>query len=422
MADQTIPCPQCKAEIRLTDALARPLIEKTRQEYEQRLAEVNAQSLRREKLIHEREQAVARSAETLDQRLADQLRVERQKIAAEESRKARDLLAADMDQKALELSALQKILEQNNLKLAEAQKAQAEVIRKERALDDARRELDLSVETRVQESLAKVRQEAQKSAEERQMIKLAEREQTIAAMQKQIEELRQKAEQGSQQLQGEVLELRLETLLRERFPFDKIEPVPKGQHGGDVLQRIMSGSGRPCVVILWETKRTKNWTDSWLAKLRDDQRAAHADIAILISHALPKEITSFDQVDGVWVSDLNCAMPVALALRHALIEIAAARQSVDGQQTKTALVYQYLTGPRFRQRIQAIVEKFDDMRSDLDKERKSMTRLWAKREEQINGVLGATAGLWGDLEGIAGQSLQEIDGLSIPLLDGSVEP
>ena len=236
---------------------------------------------------------------------------------------------------------------------------------------------------------------------------------------KQIEDLKRRAEQGSQQLQGEALELQLEQTLQAKFPLDAVEPVPKGEFGGDILQRVTSPTGQRAGTILWETKRTKNWSDGWLPKLRGDQRAAKAEVAIIVSQALPKDVDSFDLVDDVWVTEPRYAIPVAIALRQSLIELAAARQAGEGQQTKMELVYQYLTGPRFRHRVQAIVEKFTDMQQDLDKERKTMTRLWAKREEQIRGVIESTAGMYGDLQGIAGRSLQEIEGLDIKLLPDS---
>jgi hypothetical protein len=165
-------------------------------------------------------------------------------------------------------------------------------------------------------------------------------------------------------------------------------------------------------------KRTKNWSDGWLGKVREDQRAAKADVALIVSHALPKGLQTFDQIDGVWVTEPRCAVAVAIALRESLIGLAAARLAGEGQQTKMEVMYQYLTGPRFRHRIEAVVERFTDMQADLDRERKTMMRLWAKREEQIRGVVESTAGLYGDLQGIAGRSLLEIDGLQLPLLDG----
>jgi hypothetical protein len=236
-------------------------------------------------------------------------------------------------------------------------------------------------------------------------------------MQRQIEELKRKAEQGSQQLQGEVLELELEATLRAHFPRDVIEPVGKGEFGGDVLQRVIGPAGQPCGTILWETKRTKNWSDGWLAKLRGDQRAAGAELAVLVSKALPKGVDTFGYVDTIWVTDFPVIVPLAIALRQSLIEIAGARKAQAGQATKMELVYQYLTGAKFRHRVEAIVEKFSDMQGDLDRERKAMTRLWAKREAQIQGVIESTVGMYGDLQGIAGKAFQEIEGLAIPLLE-----
>jgi hypothetical protein len=224
-------------------------------------------------------------------------------------------------------------------------------------------------------------------------------------------------EQGSQQLQGEALELELESLLRGRFPRDLIEPVPKGEFGGDVLHRVLGASGQHCGTLLWESKRTKAWSDGWLAKLRDDQRIAKAEIALIVSTVLPKGVAAFDLIDNVWVSEPRFAVPLAVALRQSLIDIAGSRLAQEGQQTKMEMVYQYLTGPRFRHRIGAIVEKFTDMQADLDRERKTMMRMWAKREEQLIGVLDSTAGLYGDLQGIAGRAMPEIASLDVLMIE-----
>jgi hypothetical protein len=203
-----------------------------------------------------------------------------------------------------------------------------------------------------------------------------EKDQTIDSMARTIEELKRKAEQGSQQSQGEVLELELEQLLRGRFPTDLIEPVGKGELGADVVQQVNGSIGNAAGIILWESKRTKAWSDGWLAKLRDDQRRCGADIALIV--LLPKHIEQFDLVDGVWIAHPRCALPVAVALRQTLIEVNSSRLVQQGQQTKMEQVYDYLTGTKFRQRVDAVVEKFNDMREDLDKERKFMGRQWAK--------------------------------------------
>ena len=420
MSEPTIICPNCKTVIKLTESLAAPLIESTRRDYEKRLALKDTDIAKKEESLREREEAVSRAKHTIDDQVVEKLGLERAKIVTEEAKKAKFALQSDIDQKSRELTELQEVLNQRDAKLAEAQKTQADLLRKQRELDDAKRELELTVEKRVQEGLSPIREQAKKEAEEGLKLKVMEAEQTIASMQKQIEELKRKALQGSQQLQGEVQELALEALLGTKFPRDIIKPVAKGEHGGDVLHQVIGPLGQPCGTILWESKRTKNWSDGWLTKLRDDQRAAKAEVAVIVSQVLPKSVESFDLVDGVWVTHSRSVLSVAVALRHSLIEIASARQASEGQKTKTEMIYQYLTGPRFRQRVQAIVEAFSSMQEDLDKEKKAITKQWAKREEQIERVMQATVGMYGDLQGIGGKTLQEIEGLSLPALtDGS---
>ncbi len=417
MSEPIIICPSCKTEIKLTESLAAPLIASTRLEYEKRLAQKDAEVAKHEMSLREREEAISKAQQTIDDQVTEKLKLERGKIATEEAKKAKLALQADIDQSTRALADLQEVVTQQNAKLAEAQKAQADLLRKQRELDDAKREVELTVEKRVQEGLTATREQAKKEAEEGLKFKVMEAEQTISAMQKQIEELKQKAEQGSQQLQGEVQELELEALLHAKFPRDTIEPVPKGEHGGDALQHVAGPNGQPCGTIIWESKRTKNWSDGWLAKLREDQRTAKAEIAVIVSQSLPKEVETFGLVDNVWVTHTKTVLPLALALRHTLIEVASARQASEGQQTKTEMIYQYLTGPRFRHRVEAIVESFSSMQEDLDKEKKAIIKQWAKREEQIDRVMQATAGMYGDLQGIAGKTIQEIEGLSLPAIE-----
>jgi hypothetical protein len=411
MAEPTIFCPQCKSEIKLTESLAAPLLESVRRDYEQRLSQKDNEISKREKFLNQRAESIEKAKQNLDHEIEQKLRSERARIVSEEAQKAKLAIGKDLEQKAKEINDLQQILQEQDKKLGEAQQVQAELLRKQRELDDAKRELDLTIEKRVQANLVAERDKAKKEAEEELKLKVMEKDQTITAMQKQIEELKRRAEQGSQQLQGEVQELQLESLLRAKFPRDTIHPIAKGDFGGDVLQRVIGPLNQICGTILWESKRTKNWSDGWLPKLRDDQRAAKADVAVILSQALPKDVDTFGFLDGVWVADPKVAVPVALSLRQSLIEISAARQASQGQQTKMEMVYGYLTGPRFRQRVQALVEAFSSMKEDLDREKKTITRQWAKREEQIDRVMQATVGMYGDLQGIAGKTLQEIEGL-----------
>jgi hypothetical protein len=264
MAEPTVVCPQCKHEIKLTESLAAPLLETVRRDYEQRLAQKDADMAKREQSLNERTEAIEKAKATLDQQVAQKVQQERVRIGAEEQQKAKLAFGNDLDQRAREISTLQEVLKQRDVKLAEAQKAQAELIGKQRELDDAMRELDLTVAKRVQADLGSEREKAKKEAEDELKLKVMEKDQTITAMQKQIEDLKRRAEQGSQQLQGEVQELELEALLTAKFPRDTIQPVPKGEFGGDVLQRVVGPLNQICGTILWESKRTKNWSDGWL--------------------------------------------------------------------------------------------------------------------------------------------------------------
>ena len=385
MTEPTITCPQCQSEIKLTESLAAPLVAEKLEKYK----------------LH------------FQQRIKE----ERSRIAQEELQKAQTATANELNTKNRDLKELQELLRSREAKLAEAQQAQAELIKKQRALDDEKRELDLTIEKRVQSGLSEIRHAAKREAEDSAKLRLAERDQTIASMQQKIEELKQKAEQGSQQLQGEVQELELENMLRSKFPFDAIDPVPKGEFGGDALQRVNSQSGMPCGTILWESKRTLRWSDGWLAKLREDQRTAKAEVCVLVSQALPKGVETFDLIEGVWVTSPRAALPVATMLRQGLLQVTQTRALSQGQQTKKEMVYDYLTGARFKQRVEAIVEAFSSMQEDLDKERKAILKQWSKRQEQIERVMNATVGMYGDLQGIAGKSLQEIEGLEFKGLE-----
>jgi len=417
MTGPQIVCPNCRTEIRLTEQLAAPLIAETRRKFDQQLAAKEADFGRRESALRKAQDELAQARAGIDEQVTAKLKSERAAIAQAEAARARQAVADEIGNRDRQLAELHEAILTKDAKLADAQKAQAEMLRKQRELDEAKREFELTVEKKVQEGLAAVRDKARLEAEDALKAKVAEKETQIAGMQRQIEELRRKAEQGSQQLQGEALEIELESQLRARFARDLIEPVPKGEFGGDVLHRVFGPTGQACGTILWESKRTKNWSDGWLVKLRDDQRAAKAEIAMIVSSALPKGVESFDLIDGVWVVEPRFALPLAIALRQSLIDVAGSRLAQEGQQSKMELVYSYLTGPRFRHRIDAIVERFTEMQNDLDRERKTMMRMWAKREEQLRGVLDSTAGLYGDLQGIAGRAMADIESLDVLMIE-----
>jgi hypothetical protein len=410
MSDPTIVCPSCKTEIRLNESLAAPLIENARRELEQKVAE-------REARVAERIRELESQRASLDEQIQERLQRERAALTAAEAKKARAALADEIARAQAELVERDRLLRERDEKLAEAHSAQLELFKKQRELEDQRQELELSVQRRLQEGREQLQKDARRAADEDHRLRLAEKDKLVADLQSKIGELQRKAEEGSQQLKGEVLELELEATLRARFPGDVIEAVPKGEHGGDLLQRVRSAGGAEAGTILWELKRTKSWQKDWLPKLRTDQRAAKAELAILVSDALPKELDTFGEIDGVWVTGQQTALPIAYALRQLVVDVAAARKAGEGLETKMELVYQYLTGPRFQQRVHALLESFRTMKDDLDKERRVLTKHWAKREAQLERALLASAGMYGDLQGIAGQSLGEIEGLDLIALE-----
>lgn len=416
MAEATLTCPHCKKEIKLTESLAAPLIEKAREQFNKAAQEREAKVAEREAALAAEKAKLQQQRALLDEEVAERLKRERKTIVAEEAKKARESVSLDLVAKEEELARLNKALEARTAKLAEAQKAQAALIEKQRELDEAKREVELTVQKGISAGLASERDKARRETEERLKLTLLERDEKIAAMTRQIDELKQKAEQGSEQLHGEVQELDLETMLKLKFEDDDFVAVAKGQRGGDIVQHVRASQTTLAGKILWEAKRTKRFSHLWLAKLKEDQRAEKAEIAILVTHALPDGVEIFELIEGVWVTHPRFALPVALTLRQSLLDVAAARLTAQGQQTKKDLVYEYLTSPQFRQRIEAIVEAYNDMRADLDKERRALMSHWSKREKQLERMLYATTGMFGDLQGIVGRSLKEIDGLAVKRL------
>ncbi|MBR0707023.1 DUF2130 domain-containing protein [Bradyrhizobium liaoningense] len=414
-----IVCPKCSHQIALTESIAAPLLEAQRRGFHEKLVALEAEFARKADQLRQQQDELAKERESIDEQINRRLEVERKQVVAAEAKKAREQVAEDLNAMKQRLAESEQLLEARNAKLAEAQQAQAGALRKQRELDEKARELEVTIEKRVQASQADLVAKARQDVTDELKSQVSQKDAQIDSLGRTVEELKRKLEQGSQQTQGEAFELELEGLLRGRFPLDLIEPVAKGETGGDIVHTINGQIGSPAGIILWELKNTKNWSDGWLPKLRDNKRAANADVALIISTALPKGVETFDLIDGVYVAHPRCAIPVALTLRHGLLEVTNARTSQAGQQSKAEQVYQYLTGPRFKQRIEAVVERFKDMREDIDKERKFMMKNWAKREAQVSAMIESTVGMVGDLQGIMGQAMPEIAAIDEPpMLEG----
>ena len=339
-----------------------------------------------------------------------QVNARRAEIEQEAVKQANAEMATKMD-------AVQAQLTTKDEKLKAAQQGEIDALRLKAEAEDAKREVELDVARRLDEERAQVRESAIKERDEANRLKVAEKDKQLDDLREQIEELRRKGNTGSQQLAGEVLELDLVEILQHAFPTDRFERVTKGQSGADVIQTVLSPSGGRCGTILWESKRTKTWQNGWLSKLREDQRAVKADIAALATETLPAGVFTFAEMERVWVTSLATIVPVAAALRHGLLEVGTVRRAGALAESSKDQVFEYLMSAPFRQRLSRIVEGYEELRADLEREKKSMNSLWNKREKQLDRVLGGVSGLYGDLQGIAGSSLPTLDKLELPALE-----
>jgi hypothetical protein len=399
MPDQTITCPSCGEEISFTDTLFAKFKENARKA-------VESETRKKESELKAREEEVDKKALRVDEAVREKLKAGEQRLAEEAEKKVGERLS-------LEMKALEEGNAEKSKRLDEARNNELELRKRGRELEDEKKSMELKIARTIDAEREKIKAEALSIFSEGHRLKDAEKDKKISDILRLNEELRRKAEQGSMQTQGEVLELDLEEMLRHSFPVDIIEPVPKGFSGADVLQRVNSSLGQHCGTIAWESKRTKAWKEEWLVKLKDDQREVKAELAVLVSEALPKEITTFAMRDGVWVTSPALAPALASTLRSSLVQLSHARNSVVGKGEKMEAVYNYLSGPEFKHRVEAIVEAFRAMKDDLDKEKRSMTSIWSKREKQIDRIMRNTAGLYGDVHGFIGATLPEIKALEL---------
>lgn len=380
---QKIECPKCHTEISVQDALAADIEAKYQKQYE-----LNLQvQLKAEKT-------------SIEQKLKSDL--------AEKSR--------------VELEDLKTQLQEKSKQVQESQKAELELRKKARELEDKEKSLELDLQRKLDAERIRIQEETAKTIVNEQRLKAAEKDKQLEDMRKQIEDLKRKAEQGSQQSQGEILEIEIEAALKSMFQFDLIEPVGKGMTGADIVHKVMTSSGEHAGTIIWETKRTKIWSDQWIAKLKQDQRAISAEIAVIISQALPKDVSNLASIENIWVTDFGTFRGTALALRSGLMQVHQAKNANAGKSEKMEFLYGYLTGTQFKQRVEAIVESFRCLKSDLDKEKRALQKMWATRDQQIERALVATVGLYGDVQGVVGAGLPRIEQLELDAPDSLGEP
>jgi len=313
---------------------------------------------------------------------------------------------AENDAKLKELS---RAVSEKESELKKSKQTELELLKEARKVKEKEEQLELEIERKVQEKLNADEEERTKIYQQKFALKEKEFQLKEEGLKKKVEDLTRQVSQGSQQMQGEILELVLEDKLRQLFPSDSIEPVAKGVRGADIIQLVRNKLGKETGSIIWEVKNTKNWSLSWTSKLKEDMRAAKANLAVIVSSALPKELGSFGIVDGVWVANAESLTGLATALRNQLLLAHSITQANTGKNLKMEDVYRYLSGDGFKQRVETIVDAFQTLQTELQKEKAVAARNFAKREKQISQVLQGTLGMYGDLEALLGQDVLEIE-------------
>jgi len=438
---QAIQCPECGADIEISEVLSSQLekdLRKTLQnENDNKLKEAvdrvkqDAQKQNQLELKDLENQLKERETESLALRkqtreleaqkegMEDEItkRLKEKEKALEETLHNKIKQTVE-EEKATELLDLQAQLDDKNKNLAKAQALELDLRKQARALEDKQKELDITLERKLDEGRKEIADKLAEKYEEEENLKLKEKEKQIESLRKSLEDAKRKSEQGSQETQGEALETDLEAKLRVQFPQDEIEPVAKGIRGADIIQTVVNPQLSGCGKILWEAKNTKSWTQGWIQKLKDDQLATGANIALLVSVTLPQGLKTFEQIDGIWVCSPASAIPLVSALREQLIAVNFAQCAGEGKDEKMEMMFSYLSGDEFRQRVEALVETFESMHLQLHRERRAMERLWKEREKQIQRIVTNTTGMYGDIRGIIGNSVQTITALE---LDGELD-
>ncbi len=438
--NEQISCPKCGHNFEISEGFLRRIEENLRQEFNKKYIDkkkeikeetkkeveqsfsVEIKDLKSQVAENQKKLAISEQKELEFRKLKreieekeKQLEIEAQKKFDELKTKYKDEIVKQIEaNKELEFNDIKKQLEEKSELLKKSQTNELELRKKQRELEERERNFTLEMERKLDEERNKIIYDTTNNLTEKFRLLEADKNKQLEGMRIQIEELKRKSEQGSQQTQGEVLELELENVLKNNFRFDEILPVPKGVKGADITQKVRNQQGIECGIILWETKRTKNWSDEWITKLKDDQRAMKATLAIIVSIALPKEIKRIGFVDGVWISDFSSALGLAMVLRSNIIEIAQIHNSMAGKNEKMEILYNYFAGQEFRQRMEAILETFISMKEDLDIEKRSITAIWAKREKQIERITNSTSSLYGDMKEIIGKALQPMSKLELP--------
>ena len=415
MSTNTINCPECGTQISVDEVLKHNLRESVQKEYDEKLKKQAKVTAEKEAALAERETQLKDSEEQIQEKVQEQLEA----LSKDTEEKIRISVQEEM---AVEIKAKDDALKEKQDQLSEAQKRELDLIQKEQKLKEDSEAMELQVARQVADQRDEIIANAKKKVVEEHELKELEKDKLINDLRSEIENIKQRAEQGSMQLQGEVQELSIEDTLIAAFPIDDFEPVPTGTEGADVLQMVKNPSLQASGKILWESKNTKNWGGTWIKKLKDDQIEARADIAVLVTKAMPKELgeNEFGQLNGVWIIKRSLVIPVAHLLRAGILQISVVMNSNEGMEERMKLLHGFLISPDFKNKMEAIIQTFEDMQSELEKEKRSFKAKWKRSQKNIDRVIDNVAGMWGDFQGLLGNELGTIPALELDDPDESL--
>lgn len=353
--------------------------------------------------------------EEIKQKLEEDKKKEKEQFELEEKKRLWAIaLQKAEENKTSELKALREENERKQQQILAAQQKELELLKKEQELKNQQDELRIQLEKEMLLKRQEIEDSVKKKEEERFELVKKQYEKQLEDQVKLVDEMKRKAEQGSMQLQGEVQELALEEMLRSYFTYDEVNEVGKGIRGADVIQTVRNEFGQDCGKIVYESKRTQNFGGDWIEKLKDDQRQIGADIAVLVTQTMPKDMDRFGQREGVWICNFQEMKSLVFVLREILIRSQSVKLVQENKADKMGLLYNYLTGNQFRQQVEAIVEGFTSLKEELDREKRAMQRIWKERESQIEKVIGNTIDMYGSIKGIAGKAIAPIQYLELP--------
>jgi len=409
--NQKIKCPQCSFEFLPDEALSHQLEEKYRLEYEVKQKQKDLEITEKEKALTEKAQKIEAAkldlVGVINRQVEEKLKTEKVEIEKKAKEDAVKETSAEVD-------GLKEVLKQKNTKLEELRKDQIELMKEKQKFEDDKKSFELDMMKKEQEITQKVSQEVTGQLGDKYKLQIAEKDKKLSDAEKAIDDLTRRLQQGSQQTQGEVLELELEELLRQKFIYDEIIPVSKGVSGADVIQKVKNNNGRICGTIIWESKRTKSWSDGWISKLNDDKRREKADLAVIVSIVLPEGVKNFDIRDSVHITNFQSALGIATFLRSQIFRVSEVKISNQDREKKSEIVYEYLVSNEFKQRIEVWLEYFKNRQEEINKEKSYFTKKWEKEDKHLQKIFLNTAGIYGDLQGLIGTALPKIDMLELP--------